>query len=146
MLLDDICQLPEARERSAEQCHLWLWVLSQHVEWGRVVAEAWGFPEVVTMLTWVKPGLGTGRFQCNTEHVLLCRKGGRQGNAFGPTGGTWFRWPRGQHSEKPREFFELVERVSPGPRLELFARRTRPGWDVWGNEVADLPYQGRLLA
>lgn len=67
--------------------HLWLWVLSQHIDWGYMVARAWGFEPLQT-LTWCKPGLGVGRFQCNTEHVLLCRKGGRHGNPFGPTNGT----------------------------------------------------------
>lgn len=47
----------------------------------------------------------------------------------------WFVWPRGRHSEKPEAFFDLVERVSPGPYLELFARRQRLGWDTWGNEA-----------
>jgi N6-adenosine-specific RNA methylase IME4 len=49
---------------------------------------------------------------------------------------TWYVWPRREHSRKPEEFFELVERVSPGPYVELFARRPRYGWDVRGNEVA----------
>ena len=119
---------------SAAKAHLWLWVLSQHVDWGYTVSRAWGF-EPIQMVTWCKPGLGCGRFQCNTEHVLMCRKGARQGNPFGMTGGTWFQWNRGRHSEKPDEFYAMVERCSPGPRLELFARRNRPGWTVWGNEV-----------
>jgi len=139
MLVEDICAL---RPASADQCHLWLWVLTQHVDWGYAVARAWGFDEIVTMLTWCKLGTGCGRFMCNTEHVLACRKGPRAGNPFGMDGqfvpathGTWFNWPRGRHSEKPAAFFDLVERVSPGPRLEMFARTTRLGWESWGNEV-----------
>ncbi len=120
-----------------DKAHLWLWVLSQHIDWGYTVARAWGF-EPLTTITWCKPGLGVGRFQCNTEHVLLCRKGPRHGNPFGKTGGTWFGWPRGRHSEKPREFFELVERTSPGPYLEMFARERRQGWDSHGNQVPQL--------
>jgi len=146
MLLDDICKLSPP---SAPQSHLWLWVLTQHVDWGYTVAKAWGFDEVATMLTWCKPGLGVGRFQCNTEHVLVCRKGKREGNPFGSggrvaatTGGTWFPWPRGRHSEKPDAFYDLVERVSPGPRLEMFARTRRLGWDAWGNEVPCGPLGG----
>lgn len=131
MTLDEICAFPVS---SARQSHLWLWVLSPHVDWGFKVSRAWGF-EPLQMLTWAKPGMGTGRFQCNTEHVLLCRKGSRHGNPFGPTGGTWFNWRRGRHSEKPREFYEKVEQVSPGPYLELFARRHRDGWDCRGNEL-----------
>ena len=69
------------------------------------------------------------------EQVLLCRRGGPVGNAFGKTGGTWFEWPRGRHSEKPQEFYALVERVSPGPHHEMFARRRREGWTCMGNEV-----------
>lgn len=134
MPLEDIKRLPVP---AAPQAHLWLWVLNQHVDWGHEVARAWGF-EPQQIITWAKPGLGTGRFQCNTEHILLCRKGTRHGNPFGPTGGTWFNWPRGRHSEKPGAFYDLVERVSPGPYLEMFARDTRLGWSAWGNEVPDL--------
>ena len=119
---------------TAPKAHLWLWVLNQHVDWGYQVARAWGF-EPQQMLTWRKPGLGTGRFQCNTESVLVCRKGGPVDNAFGATGGTGFDWPRGRHSEKPQAFFDLVERVSPGPYLEMFARTLRLGWVAWGDEV-----------
>jgi len=50
------------------------------------------------------------------------------------TNGRWFTWPRGSHSAKPEAFLDLVEQVSPGPYLELFARRQRLGWDTWGNE------------
>jgi N6-adenosine-specific RNA methylase IME4 len=131
MCLGAICELNPPAEL---QCHLWLWCLNQHTDWGHQVAKAWGF-EVLQMLTWCKPGLGTGRFQANTEQVLLCRKGSRHGNPFGMTGGTFFKWPRGRHSEKPDAFYELVEKVSPGPRLEMFSRRPRNGWFVWGNEV-----------
>lgn len=116
------------------KAHLWLWVLNQHVDWGYIVARAWQF-EPQQMFTWKKPGLGTGTFQCNTESVLLCRKGGPAGNAFRASGGTGFDWPRGRHSEKPAAFFDLVERVSPGPYLEMFARTRRDGWDAFGNEV-----------
>lgn len=49
----------------------------------------------------------------------------------------WFTWPRGKHSQKPEHFYDLVEQVSPGPYVELFARRHRLGWDVWGNESAN---------
>lgn len=126
---------------AADQCHLYLWCLSQHVDWGFSTAMAWGF-EPQILLTWCKPGLGCGRWRCNTEHIVVARKGDRIGNPFGfggrtsqATAGTYFIWPRGKHSEKPQQFFDLVEAISPGPRLEMFARCRRPGWDAWGNEV-----------
>lgn len=125
----------------AAQAHVYIWCLSQHVDWGYEVARAWG-AEPIILLTWKKPGLGAGRFRCNTEHVLLARVGSRHGNPFGGGGryqqateGTLFEWPRGEHSEKPREFFELVERLSPEPRLEMYARAPRSGWSVWGKEA-----------
>ena len=130
-----IAALPVA-EVVEPQAHLWLWCLTQHMDWGYRVARAWGF-EPLSVITWAKPGLGVGRFQCNTEHVLVARCGSRYGNPFGRTGGTWFSWPRGEHSQKPEGFYDLVEQVSPGPYLELFARRNRLGWDTWGNEALE---------
>jgi N6-adenosine-specific RNA methylase IME4 len=128
-------QIARLTPPSCRQSHLYLWVLSQHVDWGYEVARAWGF-RVQQMLTWAKPGLGTGQFQCNSEHILVCRRGSPNGNPFGKTRGTWFTWPRGRHSQKPEAFYDLVGRMSPGPYLEMFARSRRLGWDAWGNEVA----------
>ena len=133
------------RPLMAPQAHLYIWCLTQHVDWGYDVARAWNC-EPIILLTWKKPGLGTGRFQCNTEHVLVARRGNRIGNPFGQggrhagaTAGTLFEWPRGRHSEKPQEFFDLVERLSPAPRLEMYARAPRYGWKVWGKEADGKP-------
>lgn len=126
---------------SAKQAHLYLWAVTPHVDDAFTVARAWGF-EPVTMFTWAKPVLGVGRFRCNTEHVVVARKGSRHGNPFGTggrnaqaTAGTWFSWPRTKHSRKPDEFFHMVEGLSPGPRLEMFARELRLGWDSAGHGV-----------
>lgn len=134
-------QIKALRVPSAAQAHLYLWAIAAHVDWGYEVARAWGFEPVITW-TWKKPGLGVGRFRCNTEHIIVARKGSRHGNPFGQggrssqaTAGTLFEWPRGRHSEKPDPFYDLIETLSPGPRLEMFARRERLGWDCWGNEV-----------
>ena len=51
--------------------------------------------------------------------------------------GTWYEAPLGGHSEKPELFMDMVEQMSPGPYLELFARRNRLGWDTWGNECLE---------
>lgn len=139
----DTLSVPEIialKPRMAAQAHLYLWCLTAHVDWAYEVARAWD-AEPITLLTWKKPGLGAGRFRCNTEHVLVARKGPRAGNPFGQGGrhaqatdGTLFEWPRGRHSAKPNEFFSLVERLSPAPRLEMFARAPRAGWAVFGNQ------------
>lgn len=138
--VDEICDLPVP---SADQAHLYLWITAQRVDWAYRVARAWGFGPII-LWTWAKPGLGVGRFRCNTEHVLVARKGSRHGNPFGQGGrhaqatpGTWFEWPRGAHSEKPDEMYLIVEDLSPTPRLELFAREPRDGWTTWGKEVGD---------
>lgn len=69
---------------------------------------------------------------------LVAEINARKGTAPPPTltraPGRWFQWPRGAHSAKPDAFIDLVEQVSPGPYLELFARRARFGWDYWGDE------------
>lgn len=127
-------QIVAMAPETAPQAHLWLWVLNQHVDWGYRVARAWGF-EPQQMITWRKPGLGLGRFQCNSESVLVCRKGGATGNPFGFTRGTCFDWPRGIHSEKPAEFFALVEAASPPPYVEMFARKRRAGWASVGDQL-----------
>lgn len=144
----DTLSVPEIialRPNLADQAHVYVWAVTQHVDWAYQVAAAWG-AEPIILLTWKKPGVGTGRFQCNTEHVLVARKGNRIGNPFGQggrhapaTNGTLFEWPRARHSEKPREFFDLVERLSPGPRLEMYARGPRDGWAVWGNQSNGAP-------
>jgi N6-adenosine-specific RNA methylase IME4 len=138
MALDDISDLPVS-DLAAAQAHLYVWAITPHVDWGFAVARAWGF-EPLTMFTWKKPGLGVGRFRCNTEHVIVARRGDRIGNPFGQGGrhqqatdGTLFDWPRGAHSEKPAAFLDLVEALSPGPYVELFARSPRLGWDSWGH-------------
>ena len=88
------------------------------------------------LLTWAKKphGIGIGgTYAQTTEHVLFARRGTCK--ALRRVDSTWWTWPRGRHSAKPEAFQDMVEAVSPGPRLELFARRARPGWTVWGNEV-----------
>ena len=115
--------------------HLYLWTINAHVEAAYRVARAWGF-RPASLLTWAKSpmGLGLGGTFCNTtEFCLFARRGTLPANKRIET--TWWHWKRGRHSAKPEAFQDMVETVSPGPYLELFARRPRPGWTVWGNEV-----------
>lgn len=96
---------------------------------------AWGF-EYTTMLTWHKlgaPGMGW-YFRGDTEHVLFGVKG-KLGIPSRLRLSNHFAAARTGHSSKPDRFYEIVERVSPDPRLEMFARRRRVGWDVWGFEA-----------
>jgi len=138
LTLDEICKI---KPPIANQAHLYIWCVSQHVDWAYKVANAWN-AEPIILWTWIKPGLGVGRFRCNTEHILVARKGSRHGNPFGKggrhiqaTNGTYFEWPRGKHSEKPNEFYKLVEEISPAPRLDMYARKFRENWFSWGDEL-----------
>lgn len=69
------------------------------------------------------------------RHVLTARRGSLR--SLRRVDSTWFNWPRMDraHSRKPDAFLDLVESVSPGPYLEMFARRQRLGWETWGNEA-----------
>lgn len=149
MSLDAIRALP-VRELTASDSHLYLWVTNRYIRDVWSVAEGWGF-KGVCILTWCKrsPGfLGGGAYPSNTEFCLFARRGSLK--AKSRASGRWFLWPRrvgppvkeGQHrntmhSAKPDAFIDMVEQVSPGPYVELFSRRHRLGWDVWGNESAN---------
>jgi N6-adenosine-specific RNA methylase IME4 len=116
-----------------ENSHCWLWVTNNTLRHGFDVLEAWGFTPR-SVCTWLKPRLGLGVYLRNsTEHVLL----GTRGKAPVPFKAqpNWLFAPCQEHSHKPEELYTVIERVSPGPYLELFARRRQIGWDCWGNEI-----------
>lgn len=140
MTVEEIAALPVANI-AADDAHLYLWTINRYVREAFDVAKAWGFT-YSTLLTWAKNPMGGGLGGCygiSTEFVLFCRRGSLK--AKSRIGTTWFNWKRPydergkpRHSAKPEEFQDMVEAVSPGPYLELFARRARPGWTAWGNE------------
>lgn len=115
--------------------HLYLWTTNAFMVEGHEIALAWGF-KVRTIVTWVKTQIGMGHYyRNNTEHCLFCVRGSLQTLRHDiPTA---FTAPRGLHSAKPECFIDMVESMSPGPYAELFARRHRLGWDVFGNESAN---------
>jgi N6-adenosine-specific RNA methylase IME4 len=119
---------------AAPDAHLWLWVTNGALPMGRQVMEAWGF-SYRSCLTWIKPRYGLGQYlRTQTEHLLLGVRGRAPIQFRGQ--GSWFYAPVQEHSHKPEEQYAIIERCSAGPYLELFARRRRPGWDAWGNEIA----------
>lgn len=134
MSLDQIKNLP-VKNLSSDDAHLYLWTINKYIPETYDIARAWGF-EPSCLLTWAKPphgiGLG-GTFIQTTEHLLFCRRGTLESKKRIDT--TWFEFPRGRHSEKPKEIRKMIEEVSPGKRIELFARTKSEGWSVWGNEV-----------
>lgn len=133
MSLARIKALPVAQLATTD-AHLWLWVTNATLRAGYDVMEAWGFiPR--SPLTWIKPRLGLGNYLRNaTEHLILGTRGTAPVNFRAQP--TWMFAPLQEHSHKPEEQYAVIERVSGGPYLELFARRRQPGWHVWGNEIA----------
>lgn len=131
---DEIAAL---RPPIADEAHLYLWTVNAKVEAAYRVAREWGF-RPSSLLTWIKTpmGIGLGGTYCNTtEFCLFARRGTLAATKRVET--TWWHWKRGPHSKKPEAFQTMVESVSPGPYLELFARRKRHGWASWGNEIAN---------
>ena len=117
-----------------ENSHCWLWVTNATLEAGFDVLRAWGFTPR-SIYTWVKPRLGLGVYLRNcTEHLLLGTRGKAPIQFKGQM--NWGFMPLQDHSHKPEEVYDIIERCSEGNYLELFARRPRHGWDIWGNEVA----------
>jgi N6-adenosine-specific RNA methylase IME4 len=135
MTLERIKALPVG-DLAENNAHLWLWVTNATLRAGYDVAAHWGFT-VRSPLTWVKFRLGLGNYLRNTtEHLLLCTRGKAPVQFHSQP--TWFTAPVQDHSHKPEEQYALIERVSPGPYLELFARRRPPSnadWSVWGNQI-----------
>lgn len=122
-------------------CHLWLWVTDNYLTDGLLVMEALGFRYVRTMV-WakVKSGItpivqmGLGQYLRGAHEICLFGVMGRL-KAERRDQRSLFLAERTKHSKKPDEAFEIIEAVSPGPRLEMFARTERAGWDSWGNEL-----------
>jgi N6-adenosine-specific RNA methylase IME4 len=133
MTVSEIAALP-VRALADDDAHLYVWTINALIEDTYRIARAWGF-EPKTLLTWAKAPMGLGpggAYSQTSEHILFARRGRDVAQARCDT--TWWQWPRGRHSAKPDAFQDVVEAVSPGPYVELFARRDRLGWDTWGNE------------
>lgn len=138
----------------ADDAHLWCWTTNAFMEEAHQAARAWGFTPR-TILTWVKGRLavqtisdrrravlvqhiGQGSYLRNsTEHVLIATRGKKLFRFHNMPSAFVYpaRWRGRRNSEKPAVVHWFAERHSPGPYLELFARRPRSGWTVFGHEV-----------
>jgi N6-adenosine-specific RNA methylase IME4 len=132
LTLEQIRALPVGGLATADAI-LWLWTTNAFLPAACEVARAWGF-EHKTMLTWVKDRIGCGDWlRGQTEHCLLAVRGRPVVTLAGQS--TVLRGAVREHSRKPEAFYELVESLCPGSKVELFARATRPGWRAHGDQA-----------
>jgi len=119
---------------SADDCHLFLWTTQKYLPISFEILKEWGFKYIFTMV-WCKTG-GFQPFnlpQYNCEFVLYGRIGSPE---FLETKSffTCFHGKRREHSRKPKEFYDLIRRVCPEPRIDMFSREQIEGFESWGDE------------
>lgn len=135
MPIEDICAMDVA-SLATPDAMLFLWAPPSFIKKGIMVLEAWGF-ELATSMVWVKNKIGTGIYVRQRHEYLLL---GKRGQPITPRPGSQpdsvIEAPRGPHSEKPEQVYGLIEQMYPGlPKIELFSRSPREGFDAWGNEA-----------
>lgn len=132
LTVEEICTLDVAR-LAHEDCVLWLWTTNAFMADAYRCLDAWGFTPK-TILTWDKVRMGLGDWLRNvTEHCILAVRGKPIVEAGEHT--TLISESRREHSRKPEAFYQLVEALCPGSKLEMFARQEREGWTAWGAET-----------
>jgi len=135
MTIEEIVALP-IRDLADTDCELYVWTTEKYLPQTFPIMDKWGFKYCET-LTWCKEPRGTGQgglFTPTTEFIVHGRIGKMPIKKRIDT--TWWKVTRTKHhSQKPECFQDIIEQVSDAPRLEMFARRQRLGWDVFGNEV-----------
>lgn len=141
MELGEIKELPVGNI-SDDSAHLYLWVPNALLPEGLDVLQAWGFT-YKTNIIWYKirkdggpDGRGVGFYFRNVTEILLFGVKGKNARTLDPgrTQVNILRSRKREHSRKPDEQYTLIEKCSPGPYIELFARGTRPGWAAWGDQ------------
>ena len=132
MTTEEIKAIP-IQQLAAEDSILWLWTTNSHLPDALEIAKGWGF-EYKVLLTWVKNRIGTGYWlRGRTEHCIMAVKGHPLTKLTNQS--TVLHAPVRAHSQKPDEFYRLVETLCPGRKIELFARENRDGWDTWLTSV-----------
>ena len=134
MKLQDIKKLP-VQDISDEQCHLYLWTTHKYLPEAFNVMKSWGF-NYHCCITWDKTfGFTPFSFMRSTEYCLFGQKPNKWLKLKKLGEKTLITEKPTKHSKKPKAMYELIEKVSYKPRIELFARNKRIGWDSWGDEL-----------
>lgn len=141
MKMDDIKRLPVS-DLTAESAHLWLWTIDMFLIEAIDLIKHWDFRYTRTLVWGKTSGRGNGMY-LRTDHeiCLFCVRGNThyppRVNGKRPAISSLLLSDRREHSRKPDEMYSVIESVSPGPYLEMFARNKRQGWHSWGNEVSN---------
>jgi N6-adenosine-specific RNA methylase IME4 len=144
LTVPQLCALP-VESATAPASHLYLWVPNALLAEGLVLMQAWGF-SYKTNLVWHKvrkdggsDGRGVGFYFRNvTELVLFGTRGANARTRHaGRTQVNLLASRKQEHSRKPKELYDIIEACSPGPYLEMFARKSRVGWECWGDQSED---------
>ena len=142
MSIEEIADLP-VNELADENCALFLWVTFPLLKEIWKVIDAWGFTYKSVAFVWIKQNKkadslfwGMGYWtRANAEICILATKGSPK--RYSKRVHQVIVSHIEEHSKKPEEARRRIEQLMGDvPRIELFARRETPGWDVWGNEVA----------
>jgi N6-adenosine-specific RNA methylase IME4 len=142
--LDAIIALP-VEQIAASTAHLYLWCPNALLPEGLAVMKAWGFT-YKSNIVWHKvrkdggsDGRGVGFYFRNVTELMLFGVRGKNARTLAPGRRqvNLLATRKREHSRKPDEQYQLIERCSSPPYLELFARGTRKGWTTWGNEADD---------
>ena len=141
--LEEIKQIP-VQSVAGNKSHLYLWVPNALLPDGLEVMKAWGFTYKSNII-WHKvrkdggpDGRGVGfYFRNTTELVLFGIRGSMRTLDPGRSQVNIIRTQKQEHSRKPDELYDLIERCSPAPFLEIFARGKRQGWDVFGDQAEE---------
>jgi N6-adenosine-specific RNA methylase IME4/ParB-like chromosome segregation protein Spo0J len=135
MSLDEICAM-QILNLASPDAALFMWTTAPHLRESFDVLAAWGF-EYKTNIVWVKDKIGLGYFVRNQHELLLvATRGDMPSPSPANRPPSVISAPRREHSRKPDKAYALIEAMYPAlPKVELFARQRRPGWDVWGHET-----------
>lgn len=136
MTLDEIKAL-DLDSIALDDCVLFMWATSPKLAEAFDVLQAWGF-EYRTCAVWDKQKIGMGYyFRQQHELLLVAVRGQPMTPAPANRPSSVLSFPRGEHSAKPVEVYELIEAMYPElPKLEMFCRSPRDGWGAWGNQAA----------
>lgn len=118
---------------ASDNCILFLWTTHKFMRHSFVILDTWGFRDVA-IITWVKNRLGLGTWlRSQSEFCIMAVKGSPNVTLTNQT--TIINGPLREHSRKPEEFYEMVDSLCIGRKLDYFSREARPGWDVFGNDI-----------